>query len=128
MAEMTDYLENEIYDHVLRNAAYTSPATIYVSLHTADPTESGQVGEVAGNGYARQSVTFGPPSNGSGSNSNTITFTATGGNWGTVTHFAIHDALTVGNALMYSILDNSRVVNDGDDFEFAISALTASFA
>lgn len=128
MAEMTDYLENQLYDGVLRATTYTAPTTVYVALHTADPTESGQVAEVSGNGYARQSVTFGAPTDGSGSNTTIATFTAVGGSWGTVTHFSIHDSLTTGNALLYSILDNSRVVNNGDDFEFAASSITVTFA
>lgn len=30
----TDYLENELLDHALRNATWTPPATIYLALYT----------------------------------------------------------------------------------------------
>jgi hypothetical protein len=50
----------------LRNTTYTAPATVYVSLWTSDPTDAGSGTEVStsGTSYARQSVTFGAPSNG----------------------------------------------------------------
>ena len=62
LAEYSTYLENELYDHVLRNAAYTSPTTVYAALFdttgSAALLEAGTLtGEIAGNGYARQSIT-----------------------------------------------------------------------
>lgn len=35
MANLSDYMENKIIDHMLRNQAYTPPATVYVALFTA---------------------------------------------------------------------------------------------
>ena len=32
---LSNYLENKILDHVFRNTSYTSPTTVYVSLHSA---------------------------------------------------------------------------------------------
>ena len=40
MAEFSNYLENAIINAVLRNTAYTSPSTVYVSLYTSDPTDA----------------------------------------------------------------------------------------
>jgi hypothetical protein len=129
MAEMTDYLEGALIDHVLRNTAMTSPTTVYVSLHTASPTETGAVGELAvANGYARVSVTFGADTDGVSTNSGAVTFTASGGNWGSITHFAIWDASSAGNSLLWSALDTSRTVNDGDSLEFASAAISVTFA
>lgn len=128
MSEMTNYLENALINHILRNTSMTSPTTVYVGLHTADPTEAGNVGEVSGNGYARQATAFDAPSDGVTQNTAVETFTASGGNWGTVTHFTIWDAVTAGNPLFYSPLDTSRVINDGDSAEFAAGALTVTLA
>ena len=129
MAEMTNYLEGAVYDAVLRNTTYTAGATLYLALHTADPTETGAVGELSAiNGYARETVAFGTDTDGSGTNSGLVSFTASGGNWGTITHFSIWDAASAGNSLLYSALDNNRVVNDGDTIEFAIGAITVTFA
>lgn len=41
MGSLTNYLELELLDHVLNNAAYTPAATLYLALATADPTALG---------------------------------------------------------------------------------------
>ena len=43
MAEMSDYLEEQVLDYVLRGTAFTSvpDGSVYVSLHTADPLDAG---------------------------------------------------------------------------------------
>ena len=128
MAAMTDYLENELIDHVLRNLAYTSPTTVYAALFTAAPGEAGGGTEVSGNAYARTAVTFGAPTAGATDNTADVTFpTASGGNWGTVTHVAIFDASTAGNMLLYGALTASKVVNDGDTFKFNTGDLDVTF-
>jgi len=58
----TDFLENKIINHVLRNTAYTAPATVYAALFTATPGESSAGTEVTGGSYARQAATFSAPS------------------------------------------------------------------
>ena len=37
----SDYLENEVADHLLGTAAWTAPTNVYVQLHTGDPGEAG---------------------------------------------------------------------------------------
>ena len=71
----SNYLRGKITDHVLRNTAYTSPTTVYVALHTSDPTAAASAGtEVSAAWYARQSATFAAQvTSGQTSNSNTIT-------------------------------------------------------
>lgn len=126
MSELTDYLEDALVNHVFRNSAYTSPTTVYLALFTAAPSDAGGGTEVAGGtGYARQAITFGAPSGGASTNSNPMTFTASGGNWGTITHAAIFDALTVGNMLMWTDI-SSVVVNDGDSVTFGAATVTVS--
>jgi len=124
----TDYLESRILDRVLKNNAqfiYTFPATVYVALFTADPTEAGLLtNEVTGGSYARQPITWGTIAAGSVSNSVAVSFPTASGSWGTVTHMAIMDALTSGNALYYGSLGTSKTVGIGDDVSFAIGTLT----
>jgi len=63
MGSKTNYLEDAMINAVLRNTSYTSPATVYLGLFTADPTDSGsQTNEVSGGAYARQSAAFDAPS------------------------------------------------------------------
>lgn len=127
MSAKTNYLEDKIIDHVLNNTAYTSPTTVYVSLHTADPGEAGSLAaEVAGGSYARQAAAFSASAGGSTANPGAITFpTATVG-WGTITHFGICDAVSAGNMLYYGPLTAARTVLLGDVFEFATGGITIS--
>lgn len=125
----SDFLELELLDHVFGNAAYTAPATLYVSLFTATPSDSGGGTEVTGNAYARVAVTnnatnFPAASAGSKSNGTAITFPqATPSGWGVVTQFGIHDASTAGNLLAWGDLTASKTVDALDTVSFAIGAL-----
>lgn len=135
MAAFSDYLEAAIINSVLRNTAFPAePANVYISLHTSATTDAGGGTEVTGNAYARKAVSttgqFAAPGvGGSTSNSNEIAFAAaSGGNWGTVTHFGIWDAVTSGNLLFHGALTASKTVNDGDIFRFAAGALVITLA
>lgn len=122
----SDFLENELLDHVFGNAAYSAPSNTYVGLYTAAPTDAGGGTEVSGNGYTRVTVAnnatnWPAASGGAKSNGVAITFpTASGGNWGTVVAVGIFDAATLGNLLAWADLTTNKAVNDGDTAEFAI--------
>lgn len=60
MGSFTDTLENELLDHVLRNEAWTAPATVYSALFTVIPSDSTAGTEVtqASSGYTRVATTF----------------------------------------------------------------------
>lgn len=123
-----DYLELELLDHVFGAAAYTAPATLYVALYTAAPNDAGGGTEVTGNNYARAAVTnnatnFPAASAGAKSNGTAITFATPSGSWGTVTHFAILDAVSGGNFLGWGALTASKSPGNGDTVEFAIGDL-----
>lgn len=127
MSAMSDYLENELLDHALGTGALTSPASIYLALFTTDPTDADSGTEVSGNGYARQEITFGAAASGTASNSTEETFTASGGNFGTITHFGIYDAATAGNLLFHGGLTTSRTINDGDTLTVPVGAIDITF-
>lgn len=128
MAEMSNYLENALINATLRNTSFTSPATVYVGLYTSDPGEGNTGTEVSGTSYARQSATFGSPSNGVSTNSAAIEFPQAGGSWGTVSHIGILDASTSGNLLYYTALDASKTIDTGDVFRIAIGSLSVTLA
>ncbi len=133
MSAMSNYLETEIYDHVLRNAAYTAPSTLYVALFTSTATdaelEAGTLtNEVSGGSYARQTASFSAPTNGAGSNSGTITFPTASAGWGTIRFVAIMDASTSGNVLLKGQLSSDVTINSGNTFQFNAASLAASFA
>lgn len=129
MAGKSDYLENAILDHVLGGSDYTRPATVYLALFTAAPTDAGGGTEVTGGSYARKSVTnnstnFPAASSGVKNLHVAQSFTAASASWGTVTHFGIFDASTSGNLLYWGALTASKTVDSGDTVTFAIDALS----
>jgi hypothetical protein len=125
MSSFSDFLESALLNHVFRNTAYTQPATIFMALYTAAPTDAGGGTQVSGGGYARQSVTFGAPSGGQIANTGAVAFTASGANFGTVVAVGFFDASTAGNLLAWDAI-TSAVVNDGDTLNFASSQITIS--
>jgi hypothetical protein len=128
MAEMSNYLEAALINATLRNTSYTSPTTVYLALYTDDPTDADTGTEISGGSYARQSITFGAPSNGTSTNSAAIEFPAATANWGVVTHVGIRDALTSGNLLYHTALDASKTINNGDIFKILTSNLSVTLA
>jgi len=130
MAEFSNYLENALINAVLRNTAYTSPATVYVSLYTPDPTDADTGTEVStsGTSYARTAVTFDAPSNGVTTNSADVTFPTATASFGTVTHIGVHDASTGGNLLFHTPLDTSKTIDSGDIFKITSGNLSVTLA
>jgi len=128
MAEMSNFLENALINATLRATTYTSPATVYVSLWTSDPTDAGSGTEVSGGSYARTAVTFGSPSNGVSTNSADVTFPTATASWGTVGWIGINDASTSGNLLYHTALDTSKAIDSGDIFKIATGNLSVTLA
>jgi hypothetical protein len=128
MAEFSNFLENALINAVLRNTTYTSPATVYVSLYTTDPTDADTGTEVSGGSYARTAVTFGSPSNGVSTNSADVTFPTCTSSWGTVTHIGIHDASTSGNLLFHTPLDTAKTIDSGDIFKIETGNLSVTLS
>jgi hypothetical protein len=119
MSAMSDYLENEILDHILGTGAYTMPTTVYVGLSTGSFNDDNSGTELSGSGYARQSIAFGAAASGTASNSGAVDFPAATGSWGTVSHFGIFDASTGGNLLIHGALTASKAVATGDILRIA---------
>ena len=127
-----DILEDEILDHIFgcTTRDYTSPTNIFVALSTADPLDDGTgMAEPSGNGYARESTSgtdWDVSSGGSTANATEISFTEATGSWGTITHFALFDAITAGNMLAHGDLTTSKAIDDGDTARFPIGNITVS--
>lgn len=128
MAEMSNYLENALINATLRNTSYTSPSVVYLGLYTSDPTDADSGTEVTGGSYARQSITFGAPSNGVSTNTAAIEFPQATASWGTVGWIGIEDAVSGGNLLYHTALDTSKTIENGDIFKIAIGSLSVTLA
>lgn len=129
MSNATNYLENEVLDHVLGEGTrdFTSPATLYIGLFTAvADAEAGTVTEVSGNNYSRAAVSFNAASGGSATNNGDVDFAAATGSWGTITHVGVYDASSEGNLLLVGSLSASKSVTSGDIFRIADTNLTVS--
>ena len=128
MAEFSNFLENALINATLRATTYTSPATVYVSLWTTDPTDAGSGTEVSGGSYARTAVTFGAPSNGVTTNSADVTFPTATASWGVVGWIGINDAASSGNLLYHSPLDTSKTIDSGDIFKISTGNLSVTLS
>lgn len=127
MAGKTDYLENRILDHFFNAIASTAPATTYLALFTAAPTDAGGGTEVTGNAYARQAISFGAASGGALANDAAVNFpAATPAGWGTIVATAIFDALTGGNMLYWGLLTPNQTIGINGVLSFPIGQITVS--
>lgn len=136
MSALSNALEVSLLDHLFRygTAPYTSPATVYIGLFTADPGEAGATGEVSVGSYARAVVTNDttnfPPCSGSGTptkvNGAAFTFPTATAAWGTVTHWAIYDSAVGGTNVMlcHGAFPSPRAVNIGDPPRVSAGALS----
>ena len=125
MAELSDYLENKLLDHVLRGTSYTSPTTVYVGLYTSNPGDDNSGTECTGSAYARQALSVTTASGGIVTSSADVTFPQATGSWGTISHIGLLDAVTSGNLLMHTPLTTSKTIDTGDIFKIASGSLTA---
>lgn len=128
MSEISNYLENALINGTLRGTTFTAPASVFVSLHTADPTDAGTGAEVSGGSYVRQAATFGAPSDGVSTTTADITYPQATAGYGTVTHIGIFDAVSTGNLLYHSPLTTSKTIDTGDIFKIATGSLTVTLA
>lgn len=126
MAELSNYLENKLLDHVLRNVSYTSPTTVYVGLYTSDPGDDNTGTEVSGGSYARQILSVTTATGGIVTSSADITFPQATGSWGTISHIGLLDALSAGNLLMHTALTTSKTIESGDVLRISTGDLTAA--
>jgi len=137
----SNYLENELLDHVLNNAtaAFDPADTLYLALFTAPDSAGGTLedleagtltNEVSGNGYSRQAITFGTSTNGTaqGPTGSAVTFTASGGSFGTVTSISIMDSASGGNPYFSGNLSTAKQVDDGDSLQFAVNSISITMS
>jgi hypothetical protein len=131
MAGLVDSKENTVLDAILGDATHF-PNPIYVGIMTAEPNDDGTgVVEPSGMAYERVSVDnnlteWPAASGGQKSNASTITFPTATGDWGTITHFGIFDAISGGNLLAFGELNVSRVVWSADIFRFLADDLVVT--
>lgn len=139
---LTNAAETDLLELLFNNTAWTNvgdaagllpsaaAGSMFVSLHTADPTETGSQtsSEATYTSYARIAVARSAGgwtvSGNNVSNTAVVTFPAATGGSDTITHFGIGSDLTgAGNLYMSGILDSSLAVSSGITPEFPIGEL-----
>ena len=101
MSDRTNYLEDAWLNQIARGISFTFPPELYVGLLFAvTSSEAGTFDEITLGDYTRITASFGAPTDGVISSSANITFPqATAEYDGDVSHFALFDSGTLGNAL-----------------------------
>lgn len=121
---ISDYLANNLLDHVLRNEAYTPPATTHLALFTTATTAAGGGTEVVGGSYARQAVTWTVADLVTSENNDIVTFTNMPAV--EVVAFAVMDAASGGNFLFYGPVSPSRTTTAGENLVVAAGDLAVA--
>ncbi len=143
----TDEFETACLNHYFTNAAHANvgdgtgvlgssvAGSFYISLHTADPGETGDqtTSEAGYTSYARVAVARSGAgwtvSGNTVSNAALVTFPACTGSSSTCTYFGIGSAATLAGHLFFSgALTASLAVSNGITPSFAIGALTCTAA
>jgi hypothetical protein len=139
MTAASNYLENKVLDHVLRNTAYTQPSGLWLALfnntsgNAAANLEAGTLTDetsTSGTAYSRKTVAFAAASSGTAATSATVTFDAATASFGTITHVAVVDSATAGagNVLFWGAVTTSKTIDTGDTFQVTSGNLTISLA
>ncbi len=135
MAAFSDYLESGILNATLRGTPLASPSTIYVALFTTDPTDAKTGNEVVDSAYVRQDAAKGesivngwtaPADSGDGkmsSNAKVIQFPPIADGTVTISHYAIMDAQTGGNALYHGAFTVPKTLEINDVLSIDIGGL-----
>jgi len=129
MAGFSDYLENELLDHLFGKGVYPPPE-LYVALSTADPGDDGaDLAEPSGGSYARvatSSVDWTAAADGVICNADALQYPEAAAPWGTITHFALLDAQAGGHLLAHGPLAAPQGVALGDIVRFAPGDLSVT--
>lgn len=132
MASFSNYAEDEILDHALSDGAWSEPSALYVALCTVVPTDSSTgstLTEANYTGYARKEVLatdLSASSGGSKTNSSAITFDACTAGSSTVIGFALVDASSNGNVIMWGTVTSKVIDTSNTPATIAIGALVAT--
>lgn len=120
---ISNYAEAKCLDAMCGNATFTTPANVYVKLHTGDPGEAGTNNAAAHT--TRVEATFAAASGGTIASDSATTFASMSAAE-TISHFSVWDHLSAGNCLFSGALGANKTVAIGDTLNFASGALTGT--
>ena len=120
---LSNTFETDVLEWLFTGTSVTRPTAWYVGLFTTDPTEAGTGTEVSGGSYAREAATFSVTGD-TATTTAAIEWSAATADWGTITHIAVHDALTGGNQIAYAELTSAKTIGTGDILRIPTGELT----
>ena len=129
MADLSNYAEQKLLDHLHGVAAFTMPTSLYIQLHTGDPGEDGTAN------VATESDRVLVTANAAATPAGTTSLPVADADWlsvagtETFTHYTVWDAATGGNCLVCRgdlVPDVGMVI--GENFKIPADALTHTLA
>ena len=115
LAQTAPYVSQRVAVTVDNAGALAASQDVYIALYTTAVGEDASGTEVAGSGYARQSLPMNVVAGGTTTNPTDVTFGPAGvGGWGTITHAAVFDAFTGGNLLFHAALVATKTIPEND--------------
>lgn len=123
----SNYLANELLDHLFVGSSFPQPAALYVALATSGilDADTGATITEPGANYARiQHTTWSASSSGISKNTGTIVFAKATAAWGTITDVGLLDALasSASNLLVHTTLATAQPVEIGDIAKWTTNA------
>jgi hypothetical protein len=132
-ASFSDAYEAKVLEHVAGKATLTLVTPVFLALTTVVPTDSSTgttITEASYTGYARKKVEAADWAAASGTsptaikNSKELVFAACTGSTSTVIGFALCDALTVGNVIMWGTCSSTVISTTQTPATVAVEALS----
>lgn len=128
---LSNFAEKKVNDKLFGATDFTPPATYYIGLLKAEPTEAGVVSEADYGAYGRQAFTNNKTNFANAADDGAATIknntevrfpTATSGT-NAITHVGLFDALSGGNLWASGILGTAKTYTTGDRPVFEVNAL-----
>lgn len=132
MASFSDYYETHVLDHVLGKTELTKVTPIFLALCTVVPTDASTgstLTEATYTGYARKSVAaadWNAASAGQSTNGNAITFAACTGSSSTIIGWALCDAVTAGNVIVWGTCTSTVISTTQTPATVAVGGLVVN--
>jgi len=114
---------NSVLNALLRASAYTGAAALYLSIHTADPGDTGASEYTTYTG-TRPAISFGAAASGAATSTNEQDFAAMGAT--TITYVGLWSATTGGAFQGGGPLNVSRITLSGDTLRAVVGAITVT--
>jgi hypothetical protein len=129
MPGFSNALEVDVLQYYFGGTISSRPTAWWISLHTADPTDTGTVALVSGNGSSRRQATWATTTSGTAP---TIKVSTNAQQWLNmpavgapgITHIGIWTLSTGGVYIATGILTTPKVLTAGQTFDIAAGAIT----